>query len=308
MSSERRPPALAALLVGLYPEAWRARYRDEMLALLADDPPRVRGLLSLVRGAAEAHVRPRASFAAAPEARMRLSLGALFTCWLLLSVAGSAFAKVTENIPYRTPFDGSQEQLLIALAHSTVIAGALLGAAAVAVGGLPLLWLALRRAARAGEWRLRLLLSLPALASATLIGLAAALYALAPARGGGFPAAWVASVMVPLSLGILAWLACCWVATRGVLARVQPPAAALRRAAAGGVALALAMCIVAAAFAVYTLALWRQAPSLSALGTGPYGASTGATLAVICAGSALLCCIGVPVAARAGRAARAASR
>jgi hypothetical protein len=303
--STGRPPALATLLVGLYPEAWRARYREEMLALLADDPPDARGLASLVRGAIDAHVRPRSCFAAAPEARVRLSVGTLLACWLLVSIAGGAFAQVTENIPYTTPFDGSQHHILIGLAHTAVIAGALLGAAAVAVGGLPLVWLALRRAARPGEVRLRLLLALPPLATAALIGLAAAVFAIGPARGEGFPVTWVASVMAPVSLGALAWVACCWLATRGVLARLQAPASALRRAAAAAAVLAIAMCIVTAGFAAYTLSLWRQAPNLSALGTGPYGASTGATLALICAGSALMCCFGVPLAARAARAARA---
>lgn len=304
MRAERKPPVLATLFVALYPEAWRARYREELFALLADDPPGPRGLLSLVRGAAAAHLRPRTSFGAAPEARMRLSVGALFACWLLISVAGSAFAKVTENIPYNTPFDGSQHHLLIGLAHGAVIVGALLGTGAVAVGGLPLLWLALRRAAQAGELQLRLLLALPPVATATMMALAAVLFALAPARGEGFPADWVAAVMVPLSLSALAWVACCWITTRGVLGRVQAPANTLRRAAAAGAVLALAMCVVAAGFAAYTLSLWRQAPSLSALGTGPYGASTGATLAAICVGSALLCCCGLFTAARAGRAAR----
>jgi hypothetical protein len=274
LSAERRPPALATLLVALYPEAWRARYREEMFALLVDDPPGSRELLSLVRGAVAAHLRPRTCFGAAPEVRMRLSVGALFACWLFISVAGMAFAKVTENAPYNTPFDGSQHHLLIGLAHGAVIAGALLGASAVAVGGLPLLWPALRRAAQAGELQLRLLLALPPVATATMMALAALLFALAPARGKGFPATWVAAVMVPLSLGALAWVACCWVATRGVLARVAAPANTLRRAAAAGSVLALAMCVVVAGFAAYTLSLWRQAPSLSALGTGPYGAST----------------------------------
>lgn len=303
MSNERRPPVLASLLVALYPEAWRARYREEMLALLADDPPGPRGLASLVCGAAAAHVRPRTCARAVPEARMRLSVGALFACWLSVSLAGLAFAKVTENIPYNTPFDGSQHHLLIGLAHGVVIAGALLGAGAVAVGGLPLLWLALRRACGAGGLELRLLLALPALATAAMMALAAVLFVLAPGRGEGFPAMWVAAVMVPLTLGALVWVACCWVATRGVLGRVQAPTSALRRAAAAGVVLAFAMCLVAGGFAAYTVSLWRQAPNLSALGTGPYGASTGATLAVIWVGSALLCCCGVLTAARAGRAA-----
>ena len=39
---------LARVLLGLYPEAWRERYRSEVSALVEDDPPGVRGLASLL--------------------------------------------------------------------------------------------------------------------------------------------------------------------------------------------------------------------------------------------------------------------
>ncbi len=46
-------------LVGLYPEAWRARYGDEFQALLAERPPTLGERLDIVRSAVDARLRPQ---------------------------------------------------------------------------------------------------------------------------------------------------------------------------------------------------------------------------------------------------------
>ena len=46
-------------LVGLYPEAWRARYGDEFQALLAERPPTVGERIDIVRSAVDARLRPQ---------------------------------------------------------------------------------------------------------------------------------------------------------------------------------------------------------------------------------------------------------
>ena len=46
-------------LLRLYPRAWRARYGDELLALLADRPATPLDLLDLVRGALDARLHPQ---------------------------------------------------------------------------------------------------------------------------------------------------------------------------------------------------------------------------------------------------------
>jgi hypothetical protein len=306
MSRRRDARWAARALLALYPEAWRDRYGEEMLALLEDDPPRLRGLGSLLCGAVAAHLRPRASWRGTPAARMRLSIGFLFGCWMLLSLGGLTFQKVTENIPFDTPFgDASQQHQWIALGRAAILAGASLGALSIAIGGLPLLWLALRRALRAGEWRLRLLLALPALSLVAATAVGRALLLVAPARAYDFPASWVLAVIAPLSVVTIAWATGCALAARAVLRRIELPEPSLRRASLAGVALAAAMCAVTVGLAVYALALWQQAPGFSALATGPYGASTGATLAVDCAVSAALTAASILAAARAGRAALA---
>ena len=100
MSARRSRARLGAALLALYPEPWRDRYGEEMRALIEDDPPGARGFASLLAGAAQAHVRPQRCWRAevAPATAMRLSVGALFACWMLVSLAGSAFAKLTEHI------------------------------------------------------------------------------------------------------------------------------------------------------------------------------------------------------------------
>ncbi len=45
-------------IVGAYPARWRARYADEVLALLDDRPPGWRDTLDLARGALDAHLHP----------------------------------------------------------------------------------------------------------------------------------------------------------------------------------------------------------------------------------------------------------
>ncbi len=46
-------------LVALYPRAWRDRYEDEYLALLAERPPDQRDNLDIVRGAIDARLHPQ---------------------------------------------------------------------------------------------------------------------------------------------------------------------------------------------------------------------------------------------------------
>ncbi|HEX5224755.1 MAG TPA: hypothetical protein VFW29_06465 [Solirubrobacteraceae bacterium] len=307
--SEPRPRALARALLAMYPHAWRERYGEEMLALLADDPPGARGLASLGRGALAAHLRPHAALRAGAQARMRLSVGALFACWIGISLAGATFQKVTENIPFDTPFaDASQGHQLLQAGRALILAGALLGAGAVAAGGLPLLWLAVRRAMQPGQWRLRALLALPPMSVAALAAVAAGLLALAPGRSEGFPAAWVLGASLPFALASAACALTCALVPRAVLSRLDPPQRALRRASLAGVALAAAMCAVAAGLALYPLALWQQAPALSAQETGPFGASIGATLAVNCACALAITALGLVAAGRAARAALVRTR
>jgi hypothetical protein len=292
---------LGRSLLRLYPEPWRARYEDEMQALLEDDPPRVAGLLSLLRGAVHAHLRPQRCWSddVPADARMRLSVGALFACWMLVSLAGSCFAKVTEHFD---PLEHEHE-LLIA-ARGMITSGAAIGAAAVALGGLPLVWQALRTAMHRRDRRLAALLVSPAVAGVCWWLLAVLLLVLAPSRHGRFPTSFVLEILLPITLAAAGCAVLGGLAPKAVMRRAQPPESLLRLAAWSGQALAVAILLVTVGLALYVPALWSVAGA-GAAPSGPFGFSTRATLCIALAGAALACGPALVAATRARRAALA---
>ncbi len=292
---------LGRRLVELYPEPWRERYGEEMRSLLEDDPPGARGLVSMLAGAADAHLRPRRCWRERlePAAAMRLSVGALFACWMALSVAGSCFAKLTEHMD---PLEHGHPLLSAGRAMITIGAG--VGAAAVAIGGLPLVWHALGTAVRRRDRRLAWLLVSPAIAGALLVALAVVLGLVAPARDGRFPAPFVLGILLPLTLGALACALVGAIAPKAVMRRAQPPARLLRLACWAGQALTAAMLLVGAGLLLYVSTLW----TVHGAGTdisGPLGASTRVTLLLALALAVPACGIGLLAGARARRAALA---
>jgi hypothetical protein len=106
--------------------------------------------------------------------------------------------------------------------------------------------------------------------------------AVAPARHGGFPAAFVLALGVPWMLGSLGCALTCALTPRAVLRRVEPTPRALRRAALAAAPLAAAMCLITAALVVYALYLPLVAGGLASESSGPLGASVTAMLAAQC--------------------------
>lgn len=289
-------------LLALYPEPWRGRYREEMLALLEDDPPSPGGLASLLRGALEAHLRPGPGrVRATPRDRMRLSVCGLFGCWIALSVLGGGFAKETEAGQYSLA--GHRQDVLTGL-HEAVVLGALLGSVAIAVGGLPLLWQALVHARRHRDWRLAACLALPVGGVALFVLVTATLIAIGPGDLAVRSTATKLAVMLTWWASGLAAALACGLAPRLVLRRVEVSARSLRLASAAGTALALAMAIVSISIAAYDVALAALAPSLAGESGGPIWPSTGATLAVFAALALLCTALGGLAALRAGAGAR----
>jgi hypothetical protein len=93
---------LARLALRLYPLAYRRRYGDEMEALLEDGGATPHTVLDLARGAIGAHLRPEPGVDAGlgRDERLRHRLGAVFVCWCVFVVAGLAFYKTTEGVPF----------------------------------------------------------------------------------------------------------------------------------------------------------------------------------------------------------------
>jgi hypothetical protein len=292
---------LGRLLVGLYPQAWRQRYREEVLALMEDDPPGVRGLASLLLGASDAHLRPRSSWStrASPPERIRLSIGGMFCCWIALAVVGAGFQKETEEPAF---FAAARVHPVLAVAHAAIVAGAALGALTIAVGGLPLLWQALGQARKSRDRRLIGLLILPLVAIGSFAGLTWLLLAVAPASGAHARTGALLGLIAPWWVGGLACAISCAVAPRLVLRRVPVAMRSLRRAALAGLLLVVAMALITLALVAYDLALVLQSPALSAQSGGPIGASTGATLAAGAIVATLTTALAVVGATRAARA------
>jgi hypothetical protein len=89
MSNEvtHRVPRLARLALALYPAAWRARYGDEVLGLLADSGCGARQIASLAWRAIPARISPPRHPYDRP-ARMRASLASVLVAWAMLAGFG----------------------------------------------------------------------------------------------------------------------------------------------------------------------------------------------------------------------------
>ena len=96
----RRDPAGRSselpILIRLYPGAWRARYGDEFVELLAARPPRVGDQFDIVRAAIDARLHPQVIEAPARRAATAgdrvlalaaVAVGALFSTWAGIIVA-----------------------------------------------------------------------------------------------------------------------------------------------------------------------------------------------------------------------------
>ncbi len=295
---------VGALLVSLYPAEWRARYGVEITALIEDDPPGARSLVSLLAGAADAHLRPQARWrtSIAPAVRARLSVCGVFCCWIALSLLGAGFQQETEDGPFSL---AASHHPLLAIARVAILAGAILGALSIAIGGLPLVWQALRGAYIGRDLRLAALLALPAVAVVLFRGLMGLLISAAPSRDGRFPLDFVLAASVPWLLGGIVCAIVCAVAPRLVLARVEVSSGALRRASAASLPLALAMSLVTVGLVAYALDLLVQAHQAAMLSSGPVGERTGAMLCAQALLAAPVAALGALGALRARRAAAA---
>jgi len=241
----RAPLARAAL--ALYPPSWRARYGDEVLALLDDSGGGPAAGASLAWHALSAWIRPPLHDR---SARMRASLATALMSWSMLTGLGLVFAQLTQlqgvNAPGHPELRWAYAVFDVTLATSAVVAG---------LGGLPLWLLMLRRARREQRARDTVYLLLPVIAPVAYL---AALIVTIRLVGGasGVSQGWFGVVT-------LAGFAAAATAAAGpglALRGLQPRGPALRLAAtAAGVSAAImAVAAVAIVVAVTSLNLWAR--------------------------------------------------
>ena len=154
-----RPPAappLGRAVLALYPPSWRARYGDEVLALLDDSGGGPAAGASLAWHALPAWIRPPLHDR---SDRMRASLATALMSWSMLTGLGLVFAQLTQlqgvNAPGHPELRWAYAVFDTTLAASALVAG---------LGGLPLWLLMLRRARREQRTRDMVYLLLPMLA------------------------------------------------------------------------------------------------------------------------------------------------
>jgi hypothetical protein len=243
---------LTRAALALYPPSWRARYADEVGALLDESGGGRAAAASLAWRAVPAWIWPPRQLHDRP-ARMRASVATTLMAWSILAGLGLIFAQLTQLQGFRVAghpvigwayavFDG-------ALAVSALIAAA---------GGLPLWLLMFRQAHRELRRRDAAYLLLPLVAPAAyLLGLIITLRLIPHQHGVG--TSWFLLV-------ILAGFAAAATAAAGpglALRRLRPRGPALRFAATAAGMAAAAMAVAAAAIVVAVAGLCLWAPDFA---------------------------------------------
>jgi len=163
--------AVACGSLRLYPAAWRARYEDEVRALLEDSGADLRTIASLAWQAMRARIWPSRHLYD-PPARMRASLATVAVAWTVLAGLAAVFASFTQTQPALQQNLTGPRHLVIQWSF-WVFDGAV-GASllTVAAGGLPLWLLMLHRARRQHRPREIAWLLAPAVVPAVYLGAA----------------------------------------------------------------------------------------------------------------------------------------
>ena len=283
-------------MIQLYPRAWRERYGEEFGALLEESPASVRDVWDVALGVLDAWSFPQVAHersVAFMGSRMRRSVLMVLWGWVGVVAAGVGFRKMTE---YDDFVRAARENAPVGAAFDAVVVGALVALAAVVVGGLPIVFAALREALDDGRKDVPLLLCVPPLSLGVFVGYVLVLVRVVEPIIGG--SAVQDPVNVALFLSIVAMFLLAAVASAASVS------AAVGRSGVGGrlyrfalypAALAASsMVVVSAATAVWGLALWAEAPALFSGDEGllatPTAASWLAILAVmgLCTGAAVI--------------------
>jgi hypothetical protein len=257
------PEGTSKRLLRLYPAGWRARYGDELEALILETnggrvPWRVRADVAL----AAADERLRGAGLAGdgtPPERMRGGTLVVLCAWALFVVAGVGVQKFSEHWQAVTP---SADQALPAHAFDALAVAAAIGSVLV-MAGVAATLPSLLRFLRAGSWRhvrpLHVALGLTVAAVPLSIAVIAWAHQLNGAQRNGHDAAY-ATVWVLWSLVLIGCLAAWTVAGVTIARRLELSTTVLRFQAVLGAAVALSMVAMTAATAVWWAALAQSAP------------------------------------------------
>ncbi len=247
--AQNRKVRLARVALLLYPRAWRARYGEQVAALLDDTGGGLRAVAALAWHAVPAWVFP-AKHLHDKDSRVRASLGTVLVAWSALVGISLVFVQLTQFQGYRPT-----GHPIIGWCYAVIDAAMAVSALSAAAGGLPLWLLMLRRARREHRPRDTFYLLLPVIAPGSYLAALAVTTLLASHPNGlspllflavtvaGFAAAAVACAGPILAMGRLR--------PRGPAMQVAARCAAV---AAGSIVIAAA----ASAIAAIGLSLWAR--------------------------------------------------
>jgi hypothetical protein len=254
MSSARTPHAgsscarvLARMALALYPAAWRARYGDEVRALVDDSGAGLRTIASLAWHAMPAWVWPPRHLYDRP-ARMRASLATVLVAWTVLTGLALVFAQLTQGQGLRPP-----GHPIVQWSYWVFDGAVLVSVLAVAAGGLPLWWLMMRRAYREHRPRDMAYLLSPVVVPAVYLAAVIVTVRLVRHAGGVGPWWFLAFIVLGFAAGgVFA------AGPRLALRRLRPrgPAVGLAASAAGVAAAAMGLAGAASIVAAVGLDLW----------------------------------------------------
>jgi hypothetical protein len=159
---------MSRALVRLYPRWWRARYREEFVALLDEHGFGLACVLDIVRGAADARIR--GDGAASLDSRQRGALGAALCTAAALAPIAAVFSRLPEDAGI---VDAANRHPLVALSLVVVALGVMATAVFGLGGTLIFGGLALREARRTHRRELALPLRAVGVGVLLLIGVEA---------------------------------------------------------------------------------------------------------------------------------------
>lgn len=274
--------SLEKYLLRLYPRAWRARYEEEMLAMLELCPRSLWNQIDLCFGALDAHLHPHlGATGLAFYERMkqmltllRRSLLAIFCASIGFMLAGVGFQKMTE---YDDFTKAAQTVSSIGLAFNLIVIGGVALFLAILFGGLPIASAIVRSALKQKRYGSLFLLAVPILAFAVFLGITLLLEAIFR-PGNQFAPAWHILLERGLFLGtLLAGIAASAYALCLAVVRSEISAQLLRFALLLSIPAILSMALILVAMLVWGLSLRSSVPELFNSNEGIFGSSTPAS-------------------------------
>jgi hypothetical protein len=282
---------LARAALRLYPPAWRARYGEEIAALIDDSGGALRPAFSLVLHALPVWIWPPRHLHDRDDS-MRASIGTVLVAWSALAGICLIFVQLTEFQGFRPA-----GHPIITWCYAVVDAAVAVSALSAVAGGLPLWLLMLRRARREHRPREVFYLLLPILAPG---GFLAAL--MVTSRLVAYPVGLSPQLFLAFTLAGFGAVAAACAGPIRAMSRLRPrgPAVHLAARAAGAAAASIVVAAGASGVAAIGLCLWARN-----FGAYHQVAQVAGYLAVITAGAAAAA-LGATRATRAARATRGA--